>query len=1073
MLASLSLWAVLAGGNPAHQTPGQLQLQRAPDSDSALAALAHGNPDELREMLRRLLISAAFDSTPDAPLAAARRLATAYSVAWRDTFLLSRVELFSSWTRSQRQVSVAADSLRRAGNDALGRLGVAAALHDWRESLLRATTLEDSAGMAAALGNIGAGFYIGGKLDSSATYLGRARDLARRIGDYRTLGNAIGTLARVNEQRGDLRSASKLYAQASVIRPRTGDERGAAADRNNAGLTAQGLGDMARARQAFEAALASNRRDGRDEPAAVNLVNLGNIASLSGEYALADARYRDALALYRAHDSRVNAASVRRRLGLLDLDRGEYGAALAELVAALATYRATGPSAEVIAIRRDIAAVHAAMGNLEGALVQLGVAERLAGAGGMPPRSLANLAIARADLAVRFNTFEEADRQYARAERLYARASDTTGMAAAEQGHGLLLLLRENYSGAQRVLERALAAQLISGDSRSAALTRLQVGYAQLHRGDTAGARHSLSRAIDTLRRLGDAVGAATAYGALGGLEAQAGASFAAESLYRRGLERLGARAAPDAAWQLHSGLGDLLYKRGALPQARLQLAAAVAEVERVSGRLPLGERRASYLADKWDVYARLAMVEKVSGRAEAAFAASERMRAREMLDLLAFGRVTQVAPADVGHALVSREQDLRRRITRLTRQLETGPADVSGLRGPAAGSGSGAGRVALVRAQEEYTNLLRQMRDAGSPYASLVSGEVATARDVMRRLAPTEALIEYLVSDSTTLAFVVTPDTVVAIDLHVNRRALVGLVDLARGTLVRPGPGPDRALWRAPLRRLHQSLFEPLESSGVLAGKRALFIAPHAELHYVPFAALTNGAARDQYLIERYRLTYVPSASVWLRLPAGATQIGEHVLALAPRVDALPGSREEVAAIARIYGGRARVLIGAAATERALRDTAPSQSIVHFATYGSLNKENPMFSFVELMPQGDDNGRLEVHDVFGLSLRARLVVLSACQTALGAGALADVPAGDDWVGLVDAFLVAGASHVMATLWPIEDRTTARFTERFYGQLERGRSEAEALADAQRQTLRNPGTSHPFYWAGFTVSGGR
>ena len=166
-------------------------------------------------------------------------------------------------------------------------------------------------------------------------------------------------------------------------------------------------------------------------------------------------------------------------------------------------------------------------------------------------------------------------------------------------------------------------------------------------------------------------------------------------------------------------------------------------------------------------------------------------------------------------------------------------------------------------------------------------------------------------------------------------------------------------------------------------------------------------------------------------------------------------------------------MLVGPRATKRALRSVASGQDIIHFATYGVLNKHNPLFSFVELAPGAGEDGRLEVHEVFGLDLHARLVVLSACQTALGAGALADVPAGDDWVGLVEGFLYAGAANVMATLWPVEDRATAGLMERFYTELAAGRPEADALAAAQRMSLRNSATADPFYWAGFTLSGGR
>ena len=256
--------------------------------------------------------------------------------------------------------------------------------------------------------------------------------------------------------------------------------------------------------------------------------------------------------------------------------------------------------------------------------------------------------------------------------------------------------------------------------------------------------------------------------------------------------------------------------------------------------------------------------------------------------------------------------------------------------------------------------------------------------------------------------------------------------------------------------------------------GKQRLLIAPHAELHYLPFAALVRPGPPEQVLVERYILEYVPSASVWLRLrarPGPPARAG--VLALAPRVAALPGSRAEVAAIGRIFGTQARVLVGPQATESAFRMFAPDQGIVHLATFGVLNKRNPLFSFVELGPGENQDGRLEVHEVFGLTLNARLLVLSACQTGLAAGALADVPPGDDWVGLVNGFLYAGVSNVMATLWPVADVATARLMERFYTELAAGRSEAEALALAQRAAVRNSATARPFFWAGFTLVRGR
>ncbi|HYL55484.1 MAG TPA: CHAT domain-containing tetratricopeptide repeat protein [Gemmatimonadales bacterium] len=1043
-------------------------------SDSALIAQAHDRPDDLREALRRLFAVAAADTQPAEPLTAAKRLARAYAVAWRDSFLVWQVARFEAWPLAERRANVAADSIRRAGNDALGRAGVGVAMRDWRESMRRCELLHDSAGMGAALGNIGAGFYRSGDLDSAAVYFDLARVFAERVGDRRTEGNAVGALASVEADRGDPRRAAGLYAHAAEIRVLAGDDRGAAADRNNLGLVAQTLGDLDGARRAFTEALASNRAAGRDEPAAVNLINLGNLASLEGDYPPAASRYREALALYRARGNRVEAASALHDLGLLDLQRGEYRAAVTILAQALAVYRETGPLVDVVAVRRDLAAAHAAMGNLQGALIQLREAERLAATGRVGPAVLAQLALARADLAVEFNTFPEAERQFARAKQLSRRAADGRGEADAERGLGLLQLVREDYPRAEAQLALALRAAEVSDDPRAAAQTRLLLGYAQAHRGDTAVAHGTLARALAALQALGDAGGEAAALGTLGGLDQREGLPLAAESLYRRALDRLGVGPAPTISWQLHAGLADALRSRGARDEAEQELRAAVRDVERVSGTLPLEERRVAFLADKWEVYAQLALVELARGQTDVAFEASERLRARQLLDLLARGRVTDAGSGPADSALAARETDLRRQINTLTRQLE-GPGAVGpGLRGPfSSEAASGAVREALARAQEAYADLLLQVRETHPEYAALISGEIAPVRQVMKQLAPDEALLEYLVSDSTSLVFVVTSDTVAAIELGVARHELATLVDFSRGVLTRRGRESAPELWRGPLRRLYRYLIEPVQASGMLAGKRALLIAPHAELHYAPFAALLGAPGPDAYLIQRYRLTFVPSASLWLRLGARDRPTGSGVLALAPRVGVLPGSAAEVAAIGRLFGTRAHVLVGDRASKRALRDAAPEQAIVHFATYGVLNKDNPLFSFVELMPQGGDDGRLEVHEVFGLRLHARLVVLSACQTALGAGALADVPAGDDWVGLVQAFLSAGASHVLATLWPVEDRTTAELMTRFYGALSAGQPEAEALAEAQRATLRNPATAHPFYWAGFTLSGGR
>ena len=1074
MICALVVGCVLQLVQQSGAGADSLRVFDTPSDSVALATAVRRRPDDAREALRRLLARAASplpDSVRGAHLAAAMRLAETYASVWRDSFPLHQVAQFARSTPERRAAKVAVDSLRRSGVTASNQFGIGAAQRLWRASLRRARAMSDSAGEAAALGNIGAGYYIEGRPDSAAAYLSRARVLALAVGDLRTAANAMTTLASVRKEQGELVRARELYSDSRALHGRIGDVGGMAADENNLGLLAQSLGDLTEARRAFASALAMNRQYDRMSNVATNLTNLANIATIMADYGEAVRLYSEALTIYRARSAPVDAAFVLRNTGLLEMRRGDYPRARSLIAEALSTYEITGPLADVVATRRDLALATAAMGDIQGALGELRRAERSAG-GQAPPSLIAALALTRADLSVQLNTLAEADRDYARAARLYRQANDEAGQLAAREGRALLLLLRQDPDAALGELQAVARAHTNAGDQHAAAATTLLVGYAQQQRGDAAGARQAIAGAITSLHALGDAVGEALALATLGDIQAENGQQATAESVYRDGLARLGNRVAPDVAWRLHAGLGEALENRGRISDAVREFRLGIAEVERTAAAIRLEEWRSAFLEDKWSVYARLALAEHASGNDAEAFATSERLRGRQMLSLLARGRVPAAAADDSARM---QEQDLRRRIDQLTRvALEgAGPSSLRGANLSAAPLDTV--RATLDSAQRAYSALLLEMKETSPEYARLVSAETSGWTEVATHLLPDEALVEYFVTDSTTIAFVVRRSGLSTVDLHVSRHALATLVDFARANLARPDDPASRALWRAPLRRLYHELIAPIETH--LDGTRTLIIVPQGELNYLPFASLVipSGSgvagAREAFLVERYVLAYTPSASVWLkRVPRRDNVVKGRVLALAPRAGVLPGSREEVEAIGRIFAADATVLTGAAASEQAFRLSAPGAAIIHLATYGVLNKRNPLFSFVELAANNGDDGRLDVREAMSLSLDARLLVLSACQTAISSGALGDVPAGEDWIGLVQAFLIAGASNVMGTLWPVEDRATARLMERFYVALKSGRSEPEALAEAQRSALRDGTSAHPFYWAGFSIA---
>jgi CHAT domain-containing protein/Tfp pilus assembly protein PilF len=1060
--------APAAAQQPASNSPDILALVEA-GHEGRLVTEVRARPDDARNALASLfeLTARATDSNERVRLLdQADHLARAYARAWSDSFLVRKVGQFARWSAGERAEKLEADSVRRAGAEAFYREGPDAAMRLWERSLALYRALNDLAGQAAALGNLGAGHYARGDLDRALRYYTRSLELAEAAGDYRTQGNALGNMASVHKDRGELAVAAELYQRTQKTRALTGDRRGEAADINNLGLINAALGDLQGADEHFRRALELNRHDGRHRVAANNLTNLANLAARRGRYEEALDVYTEALALRRETGDRQGEALDLFNLGLLHLDWGDYPAALASLQESAAILDELDMPVRRAEVRGGIAAVRTAMGHLQAARTDLteAVAEA-AGDAYLGP----SLAMQRADLLTELNELDQAAALYRQAQAGYRRLRDPTGQAEAEAGLAYLHLARGDHEAAEEALSRALRMHQSMGDVRPAAMTQVLLGDVRLLRGDTTAALEAYRSALDAYQTLDDPVGTAVAEGALADLHLETGAFGRAEARYRAALARLEGQPVGPVRWRLRLGRGLALREQGRLDDAAAELRRSMDEVETIGATLPVSERRYGYMDDKWSLYAELAKTEVARGRPAEAFEISERMRARQFVDLLARGRTGGRMPE---LALVREEENLRRQITHLSDELYAA-AGTGGERRETREPTPAVEqlREALADARQRYQRLLARLEESRPAYAALVTGAVASVPDAQRLVPAGAALIEYLVAEEWTLAFVVTNQGLAALELPADHETLRQLVRFLRGTL---GPGDDE-LWRAPLRRLHRELIAPLEEAGYLEGRTLLVIAPHAELQYLPFQALLGpGPDGERFLVEQYDIAYTPSASAWTQLAArGRSTVGRGLLAMAPQPEALIHSTGEVRGIGR-DDAQAEVLVGSQATEGRFNRVAPGRAVVHLATLGVLNTRNPLFSHVQLNADELTDGRLEVHEVFGMTLHADLVVLSACQTGLGSGLRHDVPPGDDWVGLVRAFLYAGAHSVVASLWTVDDAATAELMERFHAELQSsgGGSNARSLAEAQRALLHEPRYANPFYWAAFRLTGG-
>jgi CHAT domain-containing protein len=190
-------------------------------------------------------------------------------------------------------------------------------------------------------------------------------------------------------------------------------------------------------------------------------------------------------------------------------------------------------------------------------------------------------------------------------------------------------------------------------------------------------------------------------------------------------------------------------------------------------------------------------------------------------------------------------------------------------------------------------------------------------------------------------------------------------------------------------------------------------------------------------------------------------------------KIRRLPFSRAEADAIVSFTPrGSSLTALDFDASRTAVTSTDLGQyRIVHFATHALVNSEHPELSGIVLSlvnRQGQKiDGFLKLNDIYNLNLPADLVVLSACQTALGKEIQ-----GEGLIGLMRGFMYAGATRVVASLWKVDDEATAELMGRFYEKmLKRGQPGAAALRHAQVEISRQNRWRAPYFWAGFALHG--
>lgn len=409
------------------------------------------------------------------------------------------------------------------------------------------------------------------------------------------------------------------------------------------------------------------------------------------------------------------------------------------------------------------------------------------------------------------------------------------------------------------------------------------------------------------------------------------------------------------------------------------------------------------------------------------------------------------------------------------------------------------------------------------APSSAVASSPVLTLPQVQSELeADGTVLVEYALGDEKSYVWAVDRKGIVAHEIAAADRVRK-VVRRFEDALTAPQPRPGESSLDESVRvrkaemeypRLARDVSRLLLGSLALEQAKRILIVPDGLLQYIPFSALPLPRSKNakDFLVSHYDVINLPSASALStlrKLAAGRTPPGSLAAIIADpvfdrddsrvrqpytshrlpanahpndlkvvlrdvqglqRVERLLGSSDEADAISRALAGEGDVLIlkGFDATrEYVLSGQLDRYKMIHFATHGMIDARHPEMSGLILSLVNErgkhEDGYLRLGDIYKLKLSADLVVLSACNSALGKDL-----ASEGTIGLPRAFLYAGAKTVIASLWKVEDTVTAEFMKGFYERIRKGKKPGEALRAAQ---LKMAQKYSPFYWAAFVLQG--
>lgn len=690
----------------------------------------------------------------------------------------------------------------------------------------------------------------------------------------------------------------------------------------------------------------------------------------------------------------------------------------------------------------------------------------------------------------------------------YRETRDPHHIWYATVGLGYSHALLQDYAKALNLFEQALAG--VEKDSIEAAQTSEHIGRVKISTGEYPAALESLQFAHEIYTRTGNLKEIGRLRALIGKVYQGQGQIRPAREMYRDALETFRRYFDPVNEAAVHYVLGRLEMTTGNYDAAEKSLWRAIEITEnmrRVSTTRDLTVAFSGSVHERYQSYIECLMRKNQVAPSQSdhvkAFEMSELAHARTLAEFLQSARTTFALDAQ----LLEREKALRQSLrfrdeykARLLTKPKSSKEELKAL------------DAELSTLEANYKEVLDDIRARYPDYDRMMRPVSWNLQRIQQEtiLDAQTTLLEFSLGSEKSYVWAVTRDSIKSFELPPQ----ASIEEAARKVY--------NLLAHQPVVQTHKELADASETLSAMIlspvaaelNKSRLIVVADGVLNYIPFQILPSPSANNEPLVARHEIINVPSASILgeihqlaarrQRAPRLLAAFGDPVFASdhAKRQDSdgpqVASSSEEDARLksaqrdvnpngeeSRLFyakrelnnirdaaGGDASIASEYDATrERFLSTDLTQYTLLHFATHGYLNPQRPESSGFLLSTVDRDGKRLDgfvgLGEIYDLRAPVALVVLSACQTALGK----DVR-GEGLVGITRGFMYAGASSVVASLWKVDDEATSELMRHFYSNLLQKRMPAAAaLREAQNTIRQQPEWSAPYFWAAFTIQG--